>query len=86
MRFIPAANPSENWHRLPLHEDCRDTDKEKQAWEALPRHINMPCTNSCLLKQVIKHIFKVQIVTTLAMNVQGIYLDQSFMTSIYYSR
>lgn len=86
MRFIPAANPSEGWHGLPLHEDCTDTDKEKQAWEASPRHINMPYINSCLLKQVIKHIFKVQAVTTLATDVRGMYLDQSFMTSIYYSR
>lgn len=31
MRFIPAANPSEDWHHLLLDEDCRDTDKESKS-------------------------------------------------------
>jgi len=61
VRFSPATIPPDQRHTLSLHKHCRNADKAgKPRKMALLSHINMPFINSCLLKQITKHIFKVQ--------------------------
>lgn len=60
MRFIPAANPSKTGTvcHQPRTAEIQ-IRKANLGSIVLQRHINMPYINSCLLKHVIKHIFKV---------------------------